>query len=146
MICAEEFGQRGMLTPHTDGWTISWPPTLLLMLTYLLSFECCQHQFTSGKGLEIGWAQTFPSLSMSVSPCYLHWGGKLTTASSSKSQYMVLKQFRSSVYVVTVASLVFGLLLSYGTHYVPICNPVLTLHVNVAGCYQSAVLLLFIAL
>lgn len=44
------------------------------------------------------------------------------------------------------AALVFGLLLSCGTQYVPTCNPLLTLHVNVADYYEPAVLLLFIAL
>ena len=56
------------------------------------------------------------------------------------------KQFSSPVSVVTAAALVFWLLLSCGTQYVPACNTVLTLHVNVADYYQPAVSLLFIAL
>jgi hypothetical protein len=56
------------------------------------------------------------------------------------------KQISGSVFVVTVASLVFGLLLSCGTPYVPTCNPLLALHVNVADYYQPAVLLLSVVL
>lgn len=97
-----------------------------------LSFEYCQHQFHLGKGLEIGWAQTFPSLSNEHITILLALWGQTDQCKHLTIPVHGTKPFSSSVFVVTVASLVFGLLLSCGTPYVPACNRVLTLHVNVA--------------
>ena len=139
-----EFRQRGLLTPCADLLNYQITSHSAPYVYMSLSFECCQHQFHLGKRLEIGWAQTFPSLWYERITIWLGLWGQTDHCKHLKIPVHGTKPFSSSVFVVTVASLVFGLLLSCGTPYVPPCNRVLTLHVNVAYYYQPAVLLLSI--